>query len=175
MIRLSMLKESDFEMILSWNAGESEEYLKLWAGNWFDYPLTKEQLVNYYKENSVNNVNSSTFIYKIINTEQIVGIVELGKLDRQQKRATLGKMLIGDRDEWGKGYGKGAVQVLLKIAKEDHKLETIFLRVFEFNERAINLYRSAGFKVIGESSKKYPIKGKYWKVIEMEITLQGEY
>lgn len=45
-----------------------------------------------------------------------------------------------------KGLGKGFMEAFLKFAKEKYQLKTIGLTVLKFNERAIRLYKSLGFK-----------------------------
>jgi RimJ/RimL family protein N-acetyltransferase len=48
-------------------------------------------------------------------------------------------------------------------------LNNIMLKVFAFNERAINCYKKAGFKEIGRRRQAYYLKGKYHDQIFMDI------
>lgn len=48
------------------------------------------------------------------------------------------------------GLGKEFVYSFLNFAKEKYSLKTIGLSVLKFNERAIRLYKSLGFKVTNE-------------------------
>ena len=45
----------------------------------------------------------------------------------------------------------------------------MMLKVFEFNERAINCYIKLGFKEIGRRRQVYQVKGKYHDQILMDI------
>jgi RimJ/RimL family protein N-acetyltransferase len=52
---------------------------------------------------------------------------------------------IGDKDYWGRGYGRDCVRVLLKYAFRYLNYRRVWLRVHGRNERAIRTYRACGF------------------------------
>jgi RimJ/RimL family protein N-acetyltransferase len=52
---------------------------------------------------------------------------------------------IGEREYWGKGYGTDALMVILRYAFTELNLERVSLTVSEYNPRAIQSYRKAGF------------------------------
>lgn len=54
----------------------------------------------------------------------------------------------------GKGYGKDIMRLLIKESKFRFPKETISLEVRSFNKRAINCYKSIGFKIIEEYEKE---------------------
>ena len=56
---------------------------------------------------------------------------------------------IGDKDYWGRGYGREAVGLLLDYGFRYHNLHRIFLSVNGNNERAIRAYRACGFEEEG--------------------------
>ena len=56
---------------------------------------------------------------------------------------------IGDRDQWGKGYGRDAISLVLSYAFRELNLHRVQLSVFEYNERAIALYEKLGFRQEG--------------------------
>ena len=55
-------------------------------------------------------------------------------------------MGIGNREQWGKGYGREAMDLVLKYGFDELNLHRIQLTVFEYNERAIALYEKLGFR-----------------------------
>lgn len=57
------------------------------------------------------------------------------------------------------GLGKEFVSSILNFIKEKYNLTTIGLTVLKFNERAIRLYKSLGFKVTNEFMGK-TVKGE---------------
>ncbi|MHB0912408.1 MAG: GNAT family N-acetyltransferase [Armatimonadota bacterium] len=79
-----------------------------------------------------------------------IGDVDLHHIDKVHKFAKL-TILIGDKDYWGKGYGSDAILTLLRYAFDALDLESVDLRVYDFNTRGIECYKKCGFKQIGSS------------------------
>lgn len=73
------------------------------------------------------------------------------KPERMKHRARLGIMI--HKDFQGHGIGKALMQEIINIADKWLMLKRIDLEVFTDNERAVNLYKSAGFVV--EGTAKY--------------------
>lgn len=73
---------------------------------------------------------------------------------------------------WGMSIGKQLLQCLLQWARQTEKIRKINLRVRVDNERAVRLYRSAGFQVEGTISREFCINGRfydaYWMGIELD-------
>lgn len=175
MIRLEFLEESDFEKIVEWNKDSSPDDLLVWAGPWYKHPLTVEQIKEYFAL-GVNKEGSDTYIYKIIlnETNNMVGIVELGKVDREHKSARVGKFFISSEESRGKGIGKTVLKKVLEIGFEEFKLHRIGLGVFDFNERAIKCYKGVGLKIEGLLRDARKAESGYWNLYEMGI-LEDEW
>lgn len=60
---------------------------------------------------------------------------------------------IGEKEYWGQGIGKIMVSEMMKDAKDRFNLSTLTLRVLETNARAIGLYKTMGFKKVGNEDK----------------------
>jgi diamine N-acetyltransferase len=69
-------------------------------------------------------------------------------------------IFLGDREYWGKGVGKKAIELVLSFGFDELKLTKVRLRVRMENISAINLYLNTGFKETGQEDE----------VIFMEIT-----
>ena len=65
--------------------------------------------------------------------------------------------MIGDKNEWDKGYGSDTLKTILGYAFKKLKLNRFELEVFHKNKRGINCYQKCGFKKEG-IRKKYFIK-----------------
>ena len=59
---------------------------------------------------------------------------------------------IGEKQYWGQGLGKIILNELLKIASNELKLESIYLRVLVENNVAINLYRKFDFQEVSNEN-----------------------
>ena len=170
MIKLEHLEKGDLRKIVEWNANKSAEYLLQWAGPIYSYPLTIKQVEDYFFNNVKNN--SNIFVYKIrlIDTDKIIGTIELRENETINKNAWVCRFLIGEENYKGKGIGTQVLKETLRIGFEDLKFEKISLRVFDFNHGAIKCYENAGFvkeKFI-ENARKAAIG--YWNLYEMSIS-----
>ncbi len=52
---------------------------------------------------------------------------------------------IGEKSYWGRGIGRIMVDFIIRAAREK-ELERLYLKVADYNERAIALYRKLGFE-----------------------------
>jgi len=93
--------------------------------------------------------------------KRVVGVATLSvnRSNRVRHSASIGLMV--DRDYHRMGIGKALMTHLIDIGDNWLMLIRIELGAFTDNEKAINLYKSLGFKI--EGTKKYAIirNGKY--------------
>ena len=80
--------------------------------------------------------------------DKFIGQCALFQFDPVARTCELG-ITIGDKDYWGRGYGREAVGLLLDYGFRYHNLHRIFLSVNGNNERAIRAYRACGFEEEG--------------------------
>lgn len=73
-----------------------------------------------------------------------------GRRARYRHRAVLGFVLL--RDYWGLGIGGKMMEECLAWCREKG-LEQAELGVIEGNERALNMYKSFGFEIVGETPR----------------------
>ena len=88
------------------------------------------------------------------------------RLDVTHKRAEIG-ILIGDKQAWGRGYGKEVMVLLMRYGFEKLKLHRIELGVYAYNTRAIALYKKLGFKLEGKKRDFILWKGKFYDELLM--------
>ncbi|MDX1435215.1 MAG: GNAT family protein [Anaerolineales bacterium] len=133
---------------------------RLWSANsiktWLEEELEKE------------NAPLSFFMIHTLEDDRPIGFVDLGYRFWQQGNAWVG-IGIGDRDDWSKGYGTEAMQLLLAYAFDELNLHRVSLGVFEFNPRARRSYEKAGFKVEGRERAFINRDGRRWDVVIMGI------
>ena len=97
---------------------------------------------------SISQMNNSCMILAWLD-DQIIGIGSLEGLARPRfaHRSSLGVSV--RKDFWGMGIGTYLIDELIEYAYR-HNLEVLDLEVIISNERAIKLYQSFGFEIIGE-------------------------
>jgi RimJ/RimL family protein N-acetyltransferase len=172
MVELKYFERSDFDQLIKWVA--SAEFLLQWSGSQFDYPLNEAQLEQYIE--NANHDDSERLVYKVIDTEteEVVGHISLGKIDRKNKSARVGKVLVGESKARSKGIGQQMIKEILKIAFDELHLHRVTLGVFDFNAPAIRCYEKAGFVKEGLHRDTNKIGDEYWSLWEMSI-LEDEW
>ncbi|MCF7853259.1 MAG: GNAT family N-acetyltransferase [Candidatus Pacebacteria bacterium] len=63
-------------------------------------------------------------------------------------------IVIGERSQWGNGYGQRAVRKGLKRAADELRKEKVLATIHKDNIRSRRLFRHIGFTKIGESEKE---------------------
>ena len=142
------------------NDGEVNRYLE--SGG--DYNLKK--LNEYLTEVERNPKYFWAIILKEINKH--IGNIKIDPINLKHYNAEYGIMM-GDKNEWGKGYAKEVSKLVIDYCFKTLKLRKITLGVIEKNERAINLYLSLKFKVEGKLIDQVKHNGIYCNVLRMAI------
>ena len=81
---------------------------------------------------------------------------------------------IGEPSQWGRGYGRDAVRVLLHYGFHYLSGRRIELTTHARNERAIACYRHCGFVEEGRARQAIWIEGEYVDLVNMAI-LRAEW
>ena len=98
----------------------------------------------------------------------LIGQCGLSAFNETDRTAELG-IAIGDKDYWGRGYGRDAVRVLVEYAFRYRNMRKVWLRVWGNNERGIRAYRSAGFVEEGRLRRHVWSAGEYVDLVYMGI------
>jgi RimJ/RimL family protein N-acetyltransferase len=162
MIRLEKFDNTDFDRFISWI--DSEESMIQFSGPVFNYPVTYEQLEKY-----INTENR--LVYKVLDrvTREIVGHAELNNIDNKNNSARICRILIGNKKNRNKGYGKAIIKELVRIGFNDLKLHRLDLGVFDFNDPAIKCYKDCGFEIEGLFKENSKVGSEYWSTYNMSI------
>jgi len=81
---------------------------------------------------------------------RLIGASALTDFGGRSTRHAWFRIVIGEKDCWGKGYGTEATRLVVLDGFERHGLDEIRLEVFLENERARSTYDRVGFVVTGE-------------------------
>jgi len=101
-------------------------------------------------------------------TDALIGVVGLHQINFKNRRAVFG-IFIGEKDEWGKGYGTEATALITEYAFATLNLNRVVLRVHEDNERGIRAYEKVGFRREGVLRQDIYREGRYWDTLVMGI------
>ena len=78
-------------------------------------------------------------------TDRLIGVTEIHHLDLHHRQASFG-IVIGDMQEWGKGYGAEVTVLVCDYAFDGLEMNRVWLHVDEHNDRAIRVYEKLGFQ-----------------------------
>jgi len=120
------------------------------------------------------NVNSYNFAIVLQESDTLIGNCGINNLHQISRHAEIG-IFIGDEDNRSKGYGAEALRLLLGFCFDYLNLNNVMLKVFSFNERAINCYKKVGFKEVGRRRQSYYLRGKYYDDVYMDILREEWY
>lgn len=139
---------------------KDERMLLQFAGPAYRFPLTEEQL-----ETDLFNENRTLF--KI--TDEKGSTIGHAQIFLKEKTFLLGRILIWDENNRGKGYGKKVMQELLKYGFSHFDQETAELNVYDWNTGAIECYRKVGFAFDPDVKSEAKIDQEVWISLNMKI------
>lgn len=93
------------------------------------------------------------------------------KIDSINLKHGLGEygIMMGDVNQWGKGYAKEASESIIKYSFEELNLRKITLGVVENNESAYRLYKKLGFQEEGILKEHGLYDGVYMNIVRMAL------
>ncbi|MFI5398801.1 MAG: GNAT family N-acetyltransferase [Candidatus Binatia bacterium] len=101
-------------------------------------------------------------------SDRLIGVTGLHRMDFKNRHANFG-IAIGDKDQWGKGYGTEVTSLMLRHAFEGLNMNRVWLHVYENNVRGIKTYEKTGFRKEGLLRQERYSEGRYWNTILMAI------
>jgi len=162
-IRLGPLKKEYIPHYVRWfNNPEMVQYLGMIR------PMTLENEEHWY-ENAIKNQNMVYFAILLIDgdKELLIGNCSVD-INWKNKLGHLG-ITIGEKNQWGKGYGTEAMQLLVNYCFQTLNMHKVELTVYDFNTRAIKCYTTFGFIEEGILRKSHYVNGKYVDLIQMGL------
>ncbi|MBP1163305.1 MULTISPECIES: GNAT family N-acetyltransferase [unclassified Chryseobacterium] len=139
---------------------KDERMLLQFAGPVYRFPLTEEQL-----EADLNDEKRTLF--KISDDDG--NTIGHAQIFLKEKTFLLGRILIWDENNRGKGYGKKVTLELLKYGFSHFDKETAELNVYDWNTGAIECYRKVGFDFDPEVKSEARIDKETWVSLNMKI------
>ena len=153
------------------NIEDAETYVK-WLNDFSvtDGTGSSNRIISLESEKEWISQNSSQYQFAIVrlHDDKLIGNCGIQALDQLRQCAEVG-LFIGDEENRNNGYGQEVLNLLLNYSFNYLNLNNIMLKVFSFNERAINCYKKVGFKEIGRRRQSYYLQGKFYDDVFMDI------
>lgn len=109
------------------------------------------------------------FSIRKLDDNRLLGDINLDVINEWGSRDAFVGLGIGDRNDWGKGFGADAMKIILRFAFTELNLRRVTLTVFEYNPRAIRSYEKVGFHHEGRLRGVLLRDGKRWDMLYMGI------
>ncbi len=168
-IYLRGLERDDLKGNMSQWANDSEVTYYMFMGA---MPSNIELLEEEY-EQLIRSKNDVVFAIMDKQTETHIGNAGLYVINYITRSGEF-RIIIGEKEYWGKGYGTEVTQLTVQYAFEKLNLNKVWLGVNAENKRGIKAYKNAGFVVEGTLRQEIYRNGKYYDVIRMSI-VRDEY
>ena len=143
-----------------------EESMRL-TGTQASYTL--EQVEAFCKKISSPDADDrADFAITLPDDPTYIGEAVLNNIDWDNRCANF-RIALGSHQNFGKGYGTEATQLILQYAFEQLEIHRIELEVYDFNPRAQHVYEKVGFVKEGVRRDVLLWEGRYQSAIVMSI------
>lgn len=159
MIELQSFTIDDAQALIS-NI-KDEKTLLQFAGPMYHFPLTTEQL-----EKDLSNKDRTLFKIVDATNQETIGH---GQIFLKETTFLLGRILIWDENNRGKGYGKKVMTLLLEYGFAHFDKETAELNVYDWNTGAIECYKKVGFTIDANVRNEAKLNDETWISLNMKI------
>lgn len=170
-VRLRKLRESDAKIILKhWNNYSLRQYLPT------PLPTSLMDLKDFIEtaNEAYNERSKFTFGIETLESEKLIGLVNLVGISWISRFAEIGQFAIFDPEFMGKGYGFDSLRVLLDFAFFVLDLHSIHLMVEIFNIHAVTFYEKFGFQKRGSLRELAYRNGTRYDILIMDM-LKDEF
>lgn len=132
-------------------------------------PVTREEEMR-FTERATAGGDPSEAVFAIVRKrgDLLLGATGLHAIDWRRRMAGFG-IHIGRKEEWGKGYGTEATELIVSYGFRELNLNRVWLWVYEFNARGIGAYKRVGFRLEATLRQDCFRDGRYWDVHHMGI------
>ena len=137
-----------------------------------DGPMRVDEIDRFFQARALGSESLAMAIH-LRAGGRLIGSSAFSQMDGDNGSA-LFHITIGEREEWGHGYGTEATRLMLDHAFGTLHLHRVALAVFEFNERAVRAYRRCGFTVEGRAREAIWRDGRWWDELSMSL-LEAEW
>lgn len=105
--------------------------------------------------------------------DRFIGTAALMMIQWRERQACFG-ISIGDKAQWGRGYGTEVAELLTAHAFQALNLNRVWLHVYDFNTGGMRAYEKAGFRREGVLRQGAFVEGAY-RDVHVMATLREEW
>ncbi len=163
-VRLRPLAESDVDHIMTWvNDPEITGNIAAFSGHAF----SREDEVAYVRR-TIASKTDVVFSIEDSATGRYLGQTGIHQIHDRSKVGRLA-CIVAARGDMGRGYGTGAIRLVLDHAFGPLGLHKMWLMVFSHNERGRRIYGKLGFVEEGVLREEYFHQDRWFDMIRMSM------
>lgn len=155
-VHLRRLGSADADAHHRWN--HDPEVMRWFAAS---DPVPLEAFRDGYEERRRITVDDACFGIVVAETGRLIGLVRLSGVHHDTRMAEV-DIYIGEKDEWGKGYGADAMRLACRFGFEHMGLHRIHLEVVAANASAVRSYGKVGFVEEGRTRETFLGRDGEW-------------
>jgi len=167
-IRLRPMDRADVQSITRWH--NDREIMALFA-------LTRAGPEEYWSEWLNKKLQSPNAIYFGIvkkGDDRLIGHIHLEEINWSHRLCRDLGIIIGEKEEWSKGFGTEAMELLMRYAFEELGMHRLELMTFDFNIRGMRVWEKCGFRQEGVMRKARLANGE-WRDLIFYALLEEEH
>lgn len=154
-IMLREYQENDLNHMMNWINDPS---IVKFLSDRFLYPQSRAQVEKFLNKTMSNNWTG--FVISDRETGDYRGQIDFINVDKKNGCAEVA-IVIGDTNDISKGIGTEAMKLMMEFGFKHLRLNRIELSCWDYNKRAINIYKKLGFTQEGKKRENRYYDGKY--------------
>jgi len=162
---LRAMRREDLEL---YNSYKNDIEIGLLASDDPPAPFELPRTVAAFDAHVASSNRLDTVWFAIEAQSAFIGQCLLRDFDYTARTCEVG-ITIGERDYWGRGYGRDAMRLLCKYAFRLRNMEKVWLTVAGTNERGIRSYKACGFAEEGRLKRHIWLDGVHDDLVYMGI------
>ncbi|WP_313214206.1 GNAT family protein [Soonwooa sp.] len=111
-------------------------------------------------------MQKNCYTFSVFKNEKLIGHAQIFEIENS---FLLGRILIGEKENRGQGYGQMIVESLLDFGFKKFNNKNAELNVFDWNISAIKYYEKIGFRISPDLKKEVQINNKIWTSVNMTM------
>jgi RimJ/RimL family protein N-acetyltransferase len=167
-IYLTELDRTNAETVRGW-LNDPEVHRYLLVGH---VPITKEAEQSFY-DTQAATPDAHDFEIHVAADGRYIGNIGLRDVDLVHRHGEIG-LVVGSKQDWGKGYGADAIVTCLRFAFFTLGLHSVRIVTEAGHERALELYRRIGFVETGREREHVYREGRFVDELVFDM-LDTEY
>ena len=121
-------------------------------------------------ESLARQVGENDFVFCVVENSAGQTVGYINSFDCERRDGAFKYSIIIRQPFWGQGYGREAVQLLLRYFFRELRYQKCTALVYSFNERSIRFHEALGFRFEGRLRSMHYTNGQYYDELYFGVT-----